>query len=90
LIFVRHGESVHTVEGTVGGPDSCQGLTTTVLVGHSETVSASFHALGMLPLYRSFDLLIAAGSITEWLTDGDPTSYPPPRWALARCAETPG
>jgi 2,3-bisphosphoglycerate-dependent phosphoglycerate mutase len=27
LLFVRHGESAHTVAGTVGGPRTCRGLT---------------------------------------------------------------
>ncbi|MEH1166817.1 histidine phosphatase family protein [Micromonospora sp. CPCC 205539] len=27
LVFVRHGESVHQVEGFVGGPHGCRGLT---------------------------------------------------------------
>src|SRR4051812_40634239 len=27
LVFVRHGESVHSVEGFIGGPNGCQGLT---------------------------------------------------------------
>jgi broad specificity phosphatase PhoE len=57
---------------------------TVVLVGHSETVEVSFHALGMLPLYRSFDLRIGLASVTEWATDQDPTAWPPARWTLAR------
>lgn len=27
LLFVPHGESVHTVEGFLGGPTTCRGLT---------------------------------------------------------------
>jgi hypothetical protein len=42
---------------------------TVVIVGHSETVEISFHALGLLPLYRSFDLRVAPASVTEWQTD---------------------
>jgi probable phosphoglycerate mutase len=56
----------------------------TVLVGHSETVEASFHALAAQPLDRAFDLEVAPTSITEWATDGDPTGWPPPRWTLCR------
>ncbi|MFC8300148.1 histidine phosphatase family protein [Micromonospora orduensis] len=33
LIFVRHGESVHQVDGTVGGPHGCRGLTA---LGHDQ------------------------------------------------------
>lgn len=57
---------------------------TVILVGHSETVEVSFHALGMLPLYRSFDLRVGLGSVTEWVTDQDPTLWPPARWTLVR------
>ncbi|MFI5912005.1 histidine phosphatase family protein [Dactylosporangium sp. NPDC051541] len=57
---------------------------TAVIIGHSETVEMSFHALGLLPLYRSFDLAVAPGSVTEWRTDGAPTAWPPPRWTLTR------
>jgi probable phosphoglycerate mutase len=55
-----------------------------VLVGHSETVSTSFHALGQLPLMRSFDLLVSPASITEWITDDYPAQWPPARWTLVR------
>ena len=27
LIFVRHGESVHSIEGVIGGRQGCRGLT---------------------------------------------------------------
>ncbi|MEU5907362.1 histidine phosphatase family protein [Micromonospora sp. NPDC047527] len=33
LIFVRHGESVHQVDGVVGGPHGCRGLTA---LGHDQ------------------------------------------------------
>ncbi|MEV6303073.1 histidine phosphatase family protein [Actinoplanes sp. NPDC051861] len=57
---------------------------TAVLVGHSETVEASFHVLAGQPLYRAFDLEVAPASITEWFTDGDPSAWPPARWTLRR------
>ena len=57
---------------------------TVILVGHSETVEVSFHALGLLPLYRSFDLRVGLASVTEWVTDQDPTAWPPPQWTLTR------
>lgn len=57
---------------------------TVVLVGHSETVESSFHALADQPLYRAFDLKVAPASITEWFTDEDPTAMPPARWTLCR------
>lgn len=55
-----------------------------VVVGHSETVEMSFHGLGLLPLYRSFDVAVAPASVTEWRTGEPPTAWPPPRWTLAR------
>jgi probable phosphoglycerate mutase len=58
--------------------------TTVIIAAHAETVEISFHALGMLALYRSFDLRVAPASITEWTTDQDPTGWPPPRWTLVR------
>jgi broad specificity phosphatase PhoE len=61
---------------------------TAILVGHTETVNASFHALGAQPLYRAFDLVVAPASTTEWTTDGDPTGWPPPRWSLHSFAHT--
>ncbi|GAB3835393.1 histidine phosphatase family protein [Dactylosporangium cerinum] len=57
---------------------------TVIIVGHAETVEMSFHALGLLPLYRSFDLAVAPASVTEWQTDQTPTAWPPPRWTLTR------
>ena len=64
--------------------------TIVVIVGHSETVEVSFHALGLLPLYRSFDLQVAPASVTEWVTGQAPTAWPPPRWTLVRFGETRG
>ncbi|WP_229400681.1 histidine phosphatase family protein [Micromonospora okii] len=58
-----------------------------VLVGHTETVEASFHALAAQPLFRGFDMDVAPASITEWTTDGDPTGWPPPRWTLRRFSD---
>ena len=57
---------------------------TVVLVGHSETVECSFHALAAQPLHRAFDLTVGPASVTEWTTGGDPTAWPPPRWTLRR------
>lgn len=62
---------------------------TIVIVGHAETVEISFNALGLLPLYRSFDLKVSPASITEWTTEHDPTQWPPPRWTLIRFNEAP-
>ena len=58
-----------------------------VLVGHSETVESSFHALANQPLYRAFDLKVAPASITEWITDNDPVGWPPARWTLCRVSD---
>ena len=57
---------------------------TAVLVAHTETINASFHALGLLSPYIPFDLMVDDASITEWCTDDDPTRMPPPRWTLVR------
>jgi probable phosphoglycerate mutase len=57
---------------------------TGVIVAHAETVNVTFHALGLLGVYRPFDLLVDDASVTEWVTDDDPTQWPPARWALAR------
>jgi broad specificity phosphatase PhoE len=57
---------------------------TVVMVGHSETVEGSFHALAALPFYKTFDLDVAPASITEWSTDEPPTAWPPARWTLHR------
>jgi len=55
---------------------------TAVLVGHSETVQASFRALGHAPLLMQYDMVVAPASVTEWRTDGDPAAWPQPRWTL--------
>ncbi|PRX63191.1 histidine phosphatase superfamily protein (branch 1) [Nonomuraea fuscirosea] len=55
-----------------------------VLVGHAETVEISFNALGLMPVYRPFDLMVSPASITEWSTSEDPAQWPPPRWTLRR------
>ncbi len=57
---------------------------TVVIVGHSETVEISFNAVGLLPVYRSFDLCVSPASVTEWSTNEDPTRWPSPRWILHR------
>jgi probable phosphoglycerate mutase len=57
---------------------------TVIFVAHAETVEVSFHVLGLLPLYRSFDLDVAPASLTEWVTGNDPTQWPPARWRLVR------
>ncbi|HEY0500633.1 MAG TPA: histidine phosphatase family protein [Kutzneria sp.] len=57
---------------------------TVIAIGHTETVGASFAVFGNQPLLRDFDVAVAPATITEWTTDGDPTAWPPPRWALRR------
>ncbi|MER7461193.1 histidine phosphatase family protein [Micromonospora sp. NPDC126480] len=57
---------------------------TVVLVGHTETVESSFHALAAQPLLRAFDLAVTPGSVTEWVAEDMPTAWPPPRWTLRR------
>jgi broad specificity phosphatase PhoE len=60
---------------------------TVVLVGHTETVESSFHALADQPLFRAFDLAVAPASITEWVTGDDPAGSLPARWTLHRFSE---
>ena len=60
---------------------------TTVIVGHAETVNATFSTFGQLPLYRPFDTTVSPASITEWVTEEDPTGWPPSRWTLMRFNE---
>jgi len=60
---------------------------TVVLVGHTETVEGSFHALAAQPLFRAFDMAVAPASITEWTTDDDPAGWPPARWTLRRFSD---
>jgi probable phosphoglycerate mutase len=62
--------------------------TTVVLVGHTETISSSFHTLAAQPLYPAFDLKVTPASLTEWTTEDDPAGWPPARWALCRFNET--
>ncbi len=57
---------------------------TVVLVAHTETINVAFHALGMLSVYTPFDTVVDHASVTEWLTDDDPTRMPPARWTLKR------
>lgn len=56
----------------------------TIVVTHAEVVQSSLTLFGGLPLSPSFDLRIAPTGITEWLTIGDPDSWPRPRWTLER------
>lgn len=60
---------------------------TTVIVGHGETVNAAFSTFGQLPLFRPFDTEVSPASITEWVTEEDPTGWPPSRWTLMRFNE---
>lgn len=57
---------------------------TVIAVGHQETVEASLVTFGNQPLLRDFDVAIGPGTVTEWVADGDPTAWPPPRWTLCR------
>lgn len=75
-----------TSRAIVGLADRHRGATV-VIVAHAETVEISFNALGLLPLYRSFDLSVLPASVTEWVTDQDPTRWPPPRWTLLRFSD---
>ena len=61
---------------------------TTVAAVHTETIEASFAALGNEAVIRGFDLTVGSASLTEWVTDGDTLAWPPPRWTLARFNDT--
>lgn len=76
-LIARSGRSILTLAHDNRGKNL-------VLVGHRETVESSFHVLGGQPLYRPFDIEVAAASITEWTTEDDPTAWPPARWTLRR------
>jgi broad specificity phosphatase PhoE len=66
--------------------------TTTVVVTHAEAVEASLVTFGSLPIHRAFDIKVAPTSVTEWVTQDDPSApwepehHPglPVRWTLAR------
>ncbi|WP_034263358.1 histidine phosphatase family protein [Actinospica robiniae] len=66
--------------------------TTTMVVTHAEAVEASLIAFGSLPLHRDFDIKVTPTSITEWVTQDDPSApwepehHPglPVRWTLVR------
>ncbi|MGY0230984.1 histidine phosphatase family protein [Longispora urticae] len=58
---------------------------TVVVVGHAETVAASFSGLGLLGHYYPFELAnVRNTAITEWVTEDDPARFPPARWTLVR------
>lgn len=56
LLFIRHGESVHSVEGFIGGPRTCRGLTDH---GHDQAravarwLAAELHATPPVTVYSS-------------------------------------
>jgi broad specificity phosphatase PhoE len=79
-LVVRNGKAIMDIAHRHRGE-------TVVLVGHTETVNSAFDVLGAQPLYRAFDLSVAPASITEWVTDEDPTVLPPARWTLCRFGE---
>lgn len=65
---------------------------TAIVVTHAEVVETSLITFGSLPIYRDFDITVAATSITEWVTNDDPSAdrpvqvspWPPVRWTLVR------
>jgi probable phosphoglycerate mutase len=65
---------------------------TAIVVAHAEVMEASLITFGSLPVYRNFDVRVAAASVTEWVTTDDPSAawpvqvspWPPVRWTLAR------
>jgi len=91
LVFARHGESQHTIDGVQGTMRTGKGLTTimqthpgktVILIGHSESIMASFIALGGLPLITPFEAKSEPTGITIWQIDGDAMAFPGPRWHL--------
>lgn len=81
-LVVRNGKAIMDIVHRHRG-------STVVFVGHTETVNSSFHVLAAQPLYRAFDLKVAPGSTTEWITQDDPTAMPPARWTLCRFSDAP-
>ncbi|GIG62643.1 phosphoglycerate mutase [Longispora fulva] len=58
---------------------------TVLIVGHAETVAASFGGLGLLGHYYPFEVAnVRNAAVTEWVTDDDPAQFPPARWTLVR------
>ena len=58
---------------------------TSVVVGHAETVAASFSGLGLLGHYFPFEPAnVGNAAVTEWVTEDDPGRFPPARWTLVR------
>ena len=65
---------------------------TVLVVMHKESLEASLIAFGALPLHRGFDVELGRTSITEWVTEDDPSApwdqeashALPVRWRLSR------
>ena len=53
-----------------------------ILIGHTESIMASFIVLGGLPLMAPFEAKSDPAGITLWETDGDVLAFPAPRWVL--------
>lgn len=77
-LVARAGRSLWTIAARHRGA-------TAVVVGHAESVNASYIALGNLPLNNALSNGAPANtSITEWTTDGDTSAWPPTSWTLVR------
>lgn len=80
-LVARAGKSLMTIAQRHHGE-------TSIVVCHKEVVEASLMVFGNLPLNPSFDTTVDNASLTEWVTDGDPSAWPGPRWTLVRFNDT--
>jgi broad specificity phosphatase PhoE len=76
-MVARAGRALETIAARHAGR-------TVVIATHNEVVKISLIALGGISLNPSFETAISPASITEWITDGDPSTWPRPRWTLMR------
>lgn len=84
--FQTTGESwsdlvLRTGKGLTGIVQAHAGKTA-ILIGHTESIMASFIALGGLPLMAPFEAKSDPTGITIWQTEGDVMAFPGPRWHL--------
>jgi broad specificity phosphatase PhoE len=74
-LVLRTGKGLTTIMQAHAGK-------TVILIGHTESIMASFIALGGLPLMAPFEAKSDPTGMTLWETDGDVMAFPGPRWHL--------
>ena len=75
-LVLRVGQALHEIAESVHGR-------TAIVVGHTETIQASFVVLGNAPLRSRTPVVTRQTSITEWTTDDDTTAGGPLDWFFA-------